>query len=281
VKLGFHFGTPRDNGVQRQLGELLARRLASADMLGRMQILRHAQNKTGKALPLATGARSLRFAEDDDQSITTGFSFDMPNVAAEKYLSNLTPITRELFDGLTSQYRKDAFTLAGTSDVRLIAKIRDRMAEIAKNGETPADFHAAVQKLTSDAGVEDLNAFTLDTAFQTGMQKAYSAGRLEQMQEPHMLDALPFWQYWTVGDTRVRPGHAELDGFIARAIDPVWRKIYPPWDFNCRCSVVPIPEDEALDIDPDASEGGLERIALKPLTILELESNEFRSLMAA
>jgi uncharacterized protein with gpF-like domain len=101
------------------------------------------------------------------------------------------------------------------------------------------------------------------------------------MQEPHMMDALPFWQYWTVGDIRVRPGHAELDGFIARAIDPVWRKVYPPWDFNCRCSVVPLTEEEALGIDPDASEGGIERLGTKPLTLLELEQTDFRTLLAA
>ena len=127
------------------------------------------------------------------------------------------------------------------SDVRLIEKIRDSLAEIARDGGTAQDFHAAVRKLAGDAAVDGLNAFTLDTAFQTAMQKAYSSGRLEQMREPSTMDALPFWQYWTVGDLRVRPEHAVLDGFMARAIDPVWIKIYPPSGFNCRCSVVPIP----------------------------------------
>jgi SPP1 gp7 family putative phage head morphogenesis protein len=148
------------------------------------------------------------------------------------------------------------------SDTRLIAKIRDALGEAAAKGETASDWKDAVNKLTSEAGVADLSSFTLDTAFNTAMQKAYSAGRLEQMQEPHMVEALPFWQYWTVGDDRVRPEHEVLDGFLARAIDPVWRKIYPPSGFNCRCSVVPIPADEALKIDPNASEGGLERLPM-------------------
>jgi uncharacterized protein with gpF-like domain len=98
------------------------------------------------------------------------------------------------------------------------------------------------------------------------------------MQAPHMTEALPYWQYWTVGDLRVRPGHAELDGFTARAIDPVWRRIYPPWDFNCRCSVVPIPADEA---PAGSDEGGLERLGTKPLTMLELAQTDFRSLLGA
>ena len=115
------------------------------------------------------------------------------------------------------------------------------------------------RELTSDAGVEDLAAFELDTVFQTNAGKAYSAGRLEQMKEPGMMDALPYWQYWTVGDDRVRPEHAVLNGFTARADDPVWRKIYPPNGFNCRCSVVPILASEA---DKDADEPGYARLPL-------------------
>jgi SPP1 gp7 family putative phage head morphogenesis protein len=265
VALDFHVGTPRDSGLQRKLGDMLARNLAASDMLGRLQIARHAHKKTGKLLPIAAGRRALRFDENDDsssQDVTAGFSFDLPDEQTARIIGALTPVTREIFDGLTAQYRKDAFTLAGTSDVRLIRGVLAALAEIGEKGGTASDFHDAVQKLTTEAGAADLNSFTLDTAFNTAMQKAYSAGRLEQMSEPHMIDALPFWQYWTVGDDRVRPEHAVLDGFLARAIDPVWRKIYPPSGFNCRCSVVPIPEEEALKLDPKASEGGLERLPM-------------------
>jgi SPP1 gp7 family putative phage head morphogenesis protein len=262
LALDFHLATPRDSGLQRQLGDVLASHLASADMLGRLQIVRHAHKKTGKLLPIATGRKTIRFADDDDQSGTAGFAFDLPDDQAARIIGQLTPVTRQIFDGLTATYRRDAFTLAGVSDVRLIQKIRDALGDIAQKGGTAADFHKAVQQLTTESGAADLNAFTLDTAFNTAMQKAYSAGRLEQMREPHMVDALPFWQYWTVGDDRVRPEHAVLDGFLARAIDPVWQKIYPPSGFNCRCSVVPITAEEALKINPDASEGGLERLPM-------------------
>jgi uncharacterized protein with gpF-like domain len=96
------------------------------------------------------------------------------------------------------------------------------------------------------------------------------------MREPGMMDALPYWQYWTVGDMRVRPAHAALDLFCARAIDPVWRLIYPPWGFNCRCSVVPISADEA----PEGSdEGGIERLPL--MARLEARQSSFKTLIAA
>jgi SPP1 gp7 family putative phage head morphogenesis protein len=246
---------------QAQLGDLLARNLAAANLLGRLHVARVGLVKLKRPMRLATSSRLKNFAEDDAQGDTlgVGFSFDVPPVGAVDYLRGLTPVTRDLFDGLTSQYRNDAFTVAGVSDQRLIQKIRDALSETLAKGGTRDDFEKEVNALTSDAGVEKLAAFELDTVFQTNAGKAYSAGRLEQMKEPGMMDALPYWQYWTVGDLRVRPTHAVLDGFCARAIDPVWLKIYPPSGFNCRCSVIPIlPEDAPEGSD----EGGMERLPL-------------------
>jgi SPP1 gp7 family putative phage head morphogenesis protein len=260
MPLRFHHVLARDNAFVPRLGEVLARKLAAADMLGRLQILRHGYLKTKRKLPLSAAAGSVRFDEaDNDALLSAGISFDLPTEDVAGYITQLVPVTRDVFDGLTAQYRKDAFTLAGASDVRLVQKIREQLAEIASKGGTAAEFRAAVNKLTAEEGVAQINAFTLDTAFQTAMQKAYSSGRLAQMREPHMMEALPFWQYWTVGDLRVRPEHAVLDGFCARAIDPVWLKIYPPSGFNCRCSVVPIPEGEA---PKGSDESGLDRLPL-------------------
>jgi SPP1 gp7 family putative phage head morphogenesis protein len=276
MALGFHLGTPRDSGMQRKMGDLLARKMASADLLGRFQVLRHAEKKTGRLFALRATSRAVRFSEDDADQVSAGFSFDMRGEDAERRIRELTPVTREIYDGLTAQYQRSAFTLAGTADLRLVQNVHDALAKIAAEGGTAADFKAAARKLTTEAGVEDLSAFTLDTAYNTAMQKAYSAGRLEQMQEPALQKALPYWQYWTVGDFRVRPEHAVLDGFTALAIDPVWLRIYPPSGFNCRCSVVPILASEA---PKGSDEGGILR--LPALARLKVPQKGFHTLIAA
>ena len=256
---------PTHEDAQVQLGDLLARNLAGANLLGRLHVAKYAVGRVNRPMRLSTqmGHGHSTFAEDDaapaiaGDTLGVGFSFNLPPTGAIDYLRTLTPVTRDLFDGLTNQYRRDAFTVAGIGDERLIAKIRDALGEILAKGGTRDDFHNAVDELTTEAGVDKLAAFELDTVFQTNAGKAYSAGRLEQMREPGMLDALPYWQYWTAGDLRVRPAHAALDGFCARAIDPVWMRIYPPNGFNCRCSVIPVlPEDAPKGSD----EGGLERL---------------------
>ena len=246
--------------VQHRVGDLLARHLAAANLLGRAQIVREVKRKTGKRVEIAASSRlhgAHHFAEEDTGSI--GFSLDLPNDDAADYIRGLTPVTKDTFDGLSSQYKKDAFTLAGAADVRLIEKVRDELATAAAKGTTSDQFQQAVKQITSDAGVTDLSAFTLDTAFNVAMQKAYSLGRYEQMSDPSVMDVLPYWQYWTVGDDRVRPEHAVIDQFTARGEDPVWMKIYPPNGFNCRCAVVPVLPEEA---GKDADEPGLERLPM-------------------
>lgn len=255
--------TPRvvhSANVQTRLGDLLAKHLAAANLLGRSQIAQMVHRKTGHPIPIATSSRfHMRFDESDDETLAGGFSFDLPSAGAAEHLRELTPVTKLTFDGLSDQYKRDAFTVAGVSDVRLIEKVRDALAEVIKNGGTQKDFEQAVSKLTSAAGVEQLAAFTLDTVFTTNMQKAYSLGRYEQLSNPGVQDAIPFWQYITAGDSRVRPEHAVLDGFAARSDDPVWRKIYPPNGFNCRCLVIGLLKEEAPD---NANESGMERLPL-------------------
>lgn len=249
---------------QEKIGDLLARHLAAANLLGRTQVVRDLYRKTGKVVEISTSSRfrsHLKHVHFDegDQDASLGFSFDLPANGSADYLRGLTAVTKDTFDGLSAQYKRDAFTIAGVSDRRIIERVRDALADIIQKGGTREEFEAAVKKLTGEAGVADIAAFTLDTVFTTNIQKAYSLGRYEQMTEPEVIDALPFWQYLTVGDDRVRPEHAVLDYFTARAEDPVWNKIYPPNGFNCRCIVIALLASEAGD---EASEPGYARLPL-------------------
>jgi len=53
---------------------------------------------------------------------------------------------------------------------------------------------------------------------------------------------LPYWKYNTVGDDRVRPEHAILDGLILHHTDSRWNKIFPPNGWRCRCDVTALSE---------------------------------------
>lgn len=266
------------NPSQASIGDRFAEYQAAFNILGRLTVLQGGAKKTTAPLRFNASSRLVNFADaNDDLAIYT--NFDLPPTGAVDYLRNLTPVTKDLFDGLSKQYRADALTIAGVNDQRIIQKVRDALGEVVMQGGTPADFRSAVNAIIDEAGAAELAAFEIDTVFNTNVQKAYSAGRYEQMTDASVMDALPFWQYWTVGDDRVRPEHAAIDGFVARAIDPVWHKIYPPSGFNCRCSVVPITRDEALSIDKHAEDGGLER--LPAITEAKVPTPGFHNIIAA
>jgi uncharacterized protein with gpF-like domain len=57
--------------------------------------------------------------------------------------------------------------------------------------------------------------------------------------------------YYATTDSRVRKNHLALEKLgldgtnIYRADDPTWQRFRPPWDFQCRCSWVPITVEQA------------------------------------
>jgi uncharacterized protein with gpF-like domain len=67
------------------------------------------------------------------------------------------------------------------------------------------------------------------------MQMAYGVGRRRALEET--TDDLPYWEYRAVLDDRTRPAHAACDGLTLPANHPFWDEHFPPWAFNCRCSV--------------------------------------------
>jgi SPP1 gp7 family putative phage head morphogenesis protein len=64
-------------------------------------------------------------------------------------------------------------------------------------------------------------------------------------------DLYPYWQYETRHDNRVRHEHRELDGKVFRIGDVYGDRIFPPSDWNCRCTGrntdtgKPVTEEEA------------------------------------
>lgn len=49
--------------------------------------------------------------------------------------------------------------------------------------------------------------------------------------------SMPYLEYVTANDGRVRPAHAAMNHTIRRVDDPYWNQYYPPNGWNCRCTV--------------------------------------------
>lgn len=77
------------------------------------------------------------------------------------------------------------------------------------------------------------NKTYLETEYNTAYSSAQTAVEFNDFGDDAAI------QISTVGDDRVRPQHQILDGFTALKSDNIWKKLCPPFDFNCRCRLIP------------------------------------------
>jgi len=92
---------------------------------------------------------------------------------------------------------------------------------------------------TVSPALQDFNRNWLTTEYYTARQTGINAARWLEQQS--VKDVLPYLQYRTQRDGRVRVEHAVLDGFTAPVDHPVWDTIYPPNGWRCRCFVAQLP----------------------------------------
>lgn len=103
---------------------------------------------------------------------------------------------------------------------------------------------ASVKKAVADTGEVFNNAY-LQAEHQYVTQTAIMADKWET------LDA-ELLEFTTAGDSLVRPEHRKFDKFTALKTDPIWRRLYTPLDWGCRCTIIPgIAKNVSKEFDSD------------------------------
>jgi SPP1 gp7 family putative phage head morphogenesis protein len=75
----------------------------------------------------------------------------------------------------------------------------------------------------------------LRTIFNTNMRVSRAAGQWARIQAAK--ERRPYLRYSAVLDNRTRPSHRAWHGIVRPVDDPIWRVIFPPNGWNCRCTV--------------------------------------------
>jgi len=166
-----------------------------------------------------------------------------------------------------------AFTVAKAMDLDILSTIRNSVEDALTNGKTLQQFKNDLTPELQKKGwwgrkdVVDPNTgevknvqlgspHRLKTIYETNLNVAYKTGQFKEQMD-NAADR-PYWMYEATLDANTRPSHAALHGKVFRYDDPIWNKIYPPNDWNCRCTVRPLTQAQVkakgLPIEPSGTD---------------------------
>jgi SPP1 gp7 family putative phage head morphogenesis protein len=93
---------------------------------------------------------------------------------------------------------------------------------------------------------KDYNVNYLSAEYNSAIAQSRSASMWMDIENNKAL--YPNLTYVTVGDGRVRPAHAMLDGITRPVGDIFWKKFFPINDWNCRCSTIQTDSEILTDL---------------------------------
>lgn len=197
---------------------------------------------------------------------------NMPFTAAIEYAEARGLLDDEGLYDLLELYRERGVEAAEALLREIQARTERGLQAAVRDGTTLREFITGLEEQSTLLGFEARDHRYLETVFRTFVQSSYGAGRFRAMTTPAVIAARPYVEYRTVGDSRVRPAHADLDRKLWRADDPSWRRFSPPNGFNCRCSVVTLSERERgdRDVDTDVDDSLIDpRFRMAPTDIVD------------
>lgn len=139
-------------------------------------------------------------------------------------------------------YRKRAENVSKRTLDELANRVVAALESSLSNGGDMGGFARVLEDSPLGNSVQ---AGYLENVFRTNIGTAYGAGRLREIERS--IDVIPYVQYRTSGDSRVRPAHAKLDGLIFNTKAEGWKDIAPPNSYQCRCVVVALDEEDVGD----------------------------------
>lgn len=210
----------------QELADSLASTIATANLLGRYRI-RSILNR--RRPPAQT------FAEPAGPPVAP-----IPPEKALSYFRSLAPgITGD--PGIFAPtMRRQAFTLAVSTDALLLQKVQGVIADaLATGGGTIAD----VQEILDKAGVSPRNPQYAEMVYRTNSMDAYNQGHDEERQDPEVINYFPVWRYDGIEDGREGDDHRPKFGKYYPA-SATFAEVRGDRPFNCRCGATPIYVDD-------------------------------------
>ena len=208
--------------AEKNLAELVGNTMTLSNLMGRRRLLMELPDNGSE---FTEGDEALLFA-------STPIFPKVPFQEALSYLKSLSPQVAESAQEVSEMYKEGKnFSIARSAKLIILDRIK-KYIEAGVEG-TPKD--KAVEAIKKAGNFSRGYAKTI---YQTNLSSAYTAGRFEQAQKPHIAKAVKAFQYVAINDPpRVRQNHLAHHGLVASQFDSAWNEFSPPQGFNCRCGV--------------------------------------------
>jgi SPP1 gp7 family putative phage head morphogenesis protein len=173
--------------------------------------------------------------DDDDE-----LRFPLIEAAAEK-LANRDVMTRAQWDAANRYAMDRAFFITENIEPNAIEAIRDVLVDQIQSGASLRSFEKQVEE---SLGNIPISSGHLENVYRTNIQAAFRDGHETLLSDPTVSGVFPYQAYFAIHDGRVRHDHQALESLglngtnVYRRDDPFWDYFTPPWDYQCRCSVV-------------------------------------------
>jgi SPP1 gp7 family putative phage head morphogenesis protein len=230
----------RELDVQ-ELADDIARGLLHGTMLGALDSVW--EREENEPVPLEAFAGWRADVLHDRSSTSKPFTRLTYDEALRQFQQRQV-LTPDAFAALDAGLKRQAFAIAGLAQTELIEEAHDALERMLRDSPSPhggpnlRDFQAFARDHLESAGWTPANPSHVETVYRTQIASAYSTGRFVEMRQPEVMKARPYWQIFSVRDSRSRPAHAAAHGTILPADDPFWAVAYPPFGFACRCRCV-------------------------------------------
>lgn len=159
-------------------------------------------------------------------------------------------VTWDTYQRLAVDAKREAFTVAHVGTLDALEKIQRSLILGTREGQTLKSFSESIADVIDESG---LSARHVENVFRTNVASAYTAGLMEVLRDPIVADEFPYLEYTAVHDARTRHDHKAMETLgiqgtaIYRADDRVIQEFLPPWDFACRCAVIPLSLEDAAE----------------------------------
>lgn len=182
-----------------------------------------------------------------------------PHEEAAALISDKPVVSRRVFDDLLPEFQARAFVVSGVECASTLQRVRDLAAKLPAGGDWD-ELKAGILDEISPWLITSTDPEERQKQERAAVRRAelilrhngwqaYAVTNYREMEE--QKDVFPFRQYLSSEDSRVRASHAVLNKKIFPADHPFWNTHTPPWEFGCRCDVVPMLADEVDEIRGD------------------------------